>query len=182
MFGSGASILIASLELDTGVWHRRLGHMSEKGMKLMLSKDTGVEIYKLRFLWRLRLREAGKSQFLKGEKDSEGTKVGVSYTDVWGKASILSLSGSLYFVTFIDDSNRKVWVYFLKQKLDVFDMFKKWLAQDENETGRKINCLKSDNRGEYCDACSKSSVWVGESVEWTRFRETLTEWSGGAHE
>ena len=31
---SGASILVASLELDVAVWHWRLGHMSEKGMRL----------------------------------------------------------------------------------------------------------------------------------------------------
>jgi len=39
MSGSGASILVASSEADVGVWHRRLGHMSEKGMKVMVSKD-----------------------------------------------------------------------------------------------------------------------------------------------
>ena len=37
--GSGASISIASSELDIGVWHRRLGHMSEKRMKVILSKN-----------------------------------------------------------------------------------------------------------------------------------------------
>ena len=30
-------------------------------------------------------------------------------------------------------------------------MFKKWLAQVENETGLKLKCLKSDNYSEYCD-------------------------------
>ena len=33
----------------------------------------------------------------------------------------------------------------------MFDAFKKWLTQVENETGRKLNCLKSDNEGKYCD-------------------------------
>jgi len=73
------------------------------------------------------------------------------HTDVWGKASVPSLGGSLYFVTFIDDSSRKVWIYFLKHKLDVFDVFKKLLAQVKNEPGQKLKCLKSDNGGEYCD-------------------------------
>ena len=42
-------------------------------------------------------------------------------------------------------------MYFLKHKSDVFEVFKKWLAQVENESGRKLKCLKSDNRGEYYD-------------------------------
>jgi len=37
--GSGASISVASSEVDAGVWHWRLRHMSEKGMEVMLSKD-----------------------------------------------------------------------------------------------------------------------------------------------
>ena len=39
----------------------------------------------------------------------------------------------------------------MKRKSDMFDVFKKWLAQIENESGRKLKCLKSDKRGEYCD-------------------------------
>ena len=78
-------------------------------------------------------------------------KLELVHTDIWGKASGPSLRGSMYFVTFIDDSSKKVWVYFLKHKSDVFNVFKKWLAQVENESGRKLKCLKSDNKGEYCD-------------------------------
>ena len=52
---------------------------------------------------------------------------------------------------FIDDSSKKVWIYFLKHKSDMFDVFKTWLAQVENKLGRKLKCLKYDNGGEYCD-------------------------------
>ena len=33
--GFGASISVASTELNDRVWHQRLGHMSEKRMKVM---------------------------------------------------------------------------------------------------------------------------------------------------
>jgi len=39
MPGSEASISVASSEADAGVWRQRLGHMSEKGMKVMPSKN-----------------------------------------------------------------------------------------------------------------------------------------------
>jgi len=67
-----------------------------------------------------------------------------------GKASVLSRS-SLYFVIFIDDSSRKVWIYFFKHKSNMFNVFKKWLAQVENESGRKLKCLKSDKESEHCE-------------------------------
>ena len=40
-------------------------------------------------------------------------------------------------------------VYFMKNKFDVFDTFKRWRAMVENETNLKVKCLKFDNGGEY---------------------------------
>ena len=51
----------------------------------------------------------------------------------------------------------------MKHKSDVFDVFKKWLAQIENETCRKLKCLKSDNGVNNVIADSKS-VPVRESA------------------
>ena len=67
------------------------------------------------------------------------------HSDVWGATQVLSLGGSRYYVTFIDDYSRKVWVYFLKQKFEVFSKFKLWKADVENQTGRKVKYLRSDN-------------------------------------
>ena len=38
----------------------------------------------------------------------------------------------------------------MKQNFYVFETFKKWKALVENETGKKLKCLKLDNGGEYC--------------------------------
>ncbi|KAL0355727.1 UNVERIFIED_CONTAM: hypothetical protein Sradi_4019600 [Sesamum radiatum] len=46
----------------------------------------------------------------------------------------------------------KVWVYFVKQKSEVFAKFKLWKAEVENHTGRKIKYLRSDNGTEYTDS------------------------------
>ena len=58
------------------------------------------------------------------------------HTYVWGLAQVSSLGVSPYYVTFIDDATRKTWVYFIRQKYDVFYTFKKWKALVENETGK----------------------------------------------
>jgi len=60
-----------------------------------------------------------------------------------------SVGNSRYYVTFINDSTIKVWVYFLKNKSDVFSVFKRWKAEVENHIGLKVKSLKSDNGGEY---------------------------------
>ena len=62
---------------------------------------------------------------------------------------MVSVGGVRYYVTFIDDHSRKLWVYFLKQKSEVFQKFKEWKAMVENQKGRKVKVLRSDNGGEY---------------------------------
>ena len=48
---------------------------------------------------------------MKGGKEKKNEKLD---TNVWGPTQVSSLGGSHYYITFIDDSTRKVWVYFLR--------------------------------------------------------------------
>ena len=61
-----------------------------------------------------------------------------------------TLGGAHYFVTFIDDCSRKLWVYVLKTKDQVLCVFKQFQASVERETGKKVKCIRTYNGGEYC--------------------------------
>ena len=52
-------------------------------------------------------------------------------------------------MSFIDDSTRYVWVYFLKSKDQVFEKFLEWKAMVEKSAGRKLKVFRTDNGGEY---------------------------------
>jgi hypothetical protein len=60
-----------------------------------------------------------------------------------------SIGGCKYYVSFIDDHTRKVWVYFMKHKGEVFQHFLNFKAMVEKEKGVSIKCLRSDGGGEY---------------------------------
>ena len=60
-----------------------------------------------------------------------------------------TLGGNKYFITFIDDATRKLWVYLLKSNDQVFQYFLQFYAMVEREIGRKLKCLMSNNGGEY---------------------------------
>jgi hypothetical protein len=45
-----------------------------------------------------------------------------------------SIGGAKYYVMLADDFSRKIYVYFLKYKLDVSNTFKKFKAMVENES------------------------------------------------
>ena len=71
------------------------------------------------------------------------------HSDVNGPMKTRTHGGAKYFDTFIDDFTRKTFVYFLTQKSQVFDKFKEFKAFAENQTGMKLQKLRSDNGGEY---------------------------------
>lgn len=70
------------------------------------------------------------------------------HTDVCGRLETESLNGGLYFLTFIDDFTRYVWIFVLKRKSEVFARFKEWKAMIERLTNRKLKTLRSNNGGE----------------------------------
>ena len=63
--------------------------------------------------------------------------------------SIASLNGNKYFVLFIDDLTRITWVYFLKAKFDVLNVFKELKKHMETQSGCVLKVLRTDNREEY---------------------------------
>ena len=60
-----------------------------------------------------------------------------------------SYKGDRYIMFFVDNYSRMMFVMFLKQNYDAFQMFKWYLARVEKETGKNLKCLRSDRGGEF---------------------------------
>ena len=75
--------------------------------------------------------------------------------------SSATLTGYEYYVTFIDDFSRKTWIYFLRSKRleEVLLWFQELKALVENQTGKKIKVLWSDNGGEYAFCAFDEYCW-----------------------
>lgn len=74
-----------------------------------------------------------------------------------------SINGALYFMLLVDDFSRKVFVYFLRHKHETFGRFAEFKTMVENQTGRKIKTLRTDNGKEYCnndfkDFCRQNGI------------------------
>lgn len=65
--------------------------------------------------------------------------------------SSASLKGFEYYVIFVDDFSREIWIYFLKSKelKEVLKRFQEFKALVENQIGKRIRVLRFDNGGEY---------------------------------
>nr|KYP31853.1 Retrovirus-related Pol polyprotein from transposon TNT 1-94 [Cajanus cajan] len=132
------------------LWHRRLGHMSEKGLEI-LAKDHLPNI-KGQPLESCEDCLAGKQHRVSFRRPDDARRrkhiLDLVHSDVCS-TSERSIGGAQYFVTFIDDHSRKVWVYPLKTKDQVLQAFKEFHALVERATGRKLKCIRTDNGGEY---------------------------------
>ena len=106
---------IVVVDSKTTLWHNKLGHMREKGMKLLHSKNflPGMKCVNIDFCESCVYGKQKKVSFVKNGKEKKDEKLELVHTDVWGSPQVSYLGGSHYYVTFIDDATRKVWVYFL---------------------------------------------------------------------
>ena len=60
------------------------------------------------------------------------------HSDVDVPMSTTSINGCRYLLTFIDDCSRYCWIYFMKQKSEVFETFKVFKAMVENSFNKNI--------------------------------------------
>ena len=139
---------------DMDIWHKQIGHVNVQRLKAMESKRivTGLPGFASSKMQKIcdacQFGKQARHPFVQ-DRNVSGQLLEVLHSDVWGPTKTKSLARSTYYVTFIDDYSRKVWVYFMKAKSEVFDHFKKFKNQVEKEIGQYIKCLRSDGRGEY---------------------------------
>ncbi|GJV40690.1 retrotransposon protein, putative, ty1-copia subclass [Tanacetum coccineum] len=75
--------------------------------------------------------------------------LGLIHTDVCGPTRHVSRQGASYFIIFTDDYSRYGYVYLLKHKHEVFETFKVFKNEVENQLEKTIKALRSDRGGEY---------------------------------
>lgn len=71
------------------------------------------------------------------------------HSDLCGPMEQRSIDGSRYFLTFIDDYSRYLYIYMLEHKDQVPETFKEFKDMAERQTGEKIKVLRTDNGKEY---------------------------------
>ena len=71
------------------------------------------------------------------------------HTDVWGPSPIYSKAGYRWYIIFVDDFSRMTWLYLLKTKEEVKEVFKIFITMVKTQFERNIKVIRSDNGTEY---------------------------------
>ncbi|RVX07744.1 Retrovirus-related Pol polyprotein from transposon RE1 [Vitis vinifera] len=126
--------------------HCRLGHPSLPVLKKLCPQfDT------------LHSLDCESCHFAKHHRSSLGPRLNkraeslfeLVHNDVWGSCPVTSQTGFRYFVTFVDDFSRMTWIYFMKNRSEVFSHFCAFSAEIKTQYDVSVKILRSDNGKEY---------------------------------
>lgn len=133
-------------------WPRRLGHISKQGQNILLDRNlpSGLKSIDLEFCEDCRFGKHHRAFFSTVIIKSKNVLDLIHFV-TW-ESPVESIGGSNYFISFVDDFFGNIWVYMLKRKSDAFSRFKNFKALVDNQTERKIKCLRTDVRMEFSDS------------------------------
>lgn len=146
--------LLTKADEMTWLWHSRLGHVNFQAMILMSKNKmaSGLpdfthpkNVYKGCLMSKQARRPFPSHTSFIAKECLE-----LIHGDICGPISPPTQSGNKYFLLFVDDFSRAMWVYMLKTKDEALIHFKKFKALVEKESGQVIKVLRTDKGGEFC--------------------------------
>jgi hypothetical protein len=142
----------ATISDQTWLW-LRMGHLNFSSLALLKEKEMVVGLPSIRATSHIcescMVGKQARNPFKAWLTTRTTQLLEVVYSDVCGPFEVQSLGGNSFFVSFIDDCSKKLWLYLIKRKADVFDVFRKFKLMVEKQSGCKLKVLRTDGGGEY---------------------------------
>lgn len=156
------------------LWHRRLGHVSLGNMSFLnLSVPSNIKCKIC-----IKGKQARNAFTNVGTRANK--KLELVHSDVCGPIQVNSLGGAKYFVSFIDDCTRKVFIYTLKNKNEVLKCLTDFKAFAEKQTENNMKMIRTDGGGEYVsklfsDFCDKNGIIHQKTTPYTPQQNGVAE-------
>lgn len=85
------------------------------------------------------------------------------HSNVWGLCRYFTMSGKIYFIIFVDDHSKMNWLYLLKDRSCVLDVFQIFHNEIKTQSSSNLRVLRSDNALEYMKSdfskfCSSNGI------------------------
>lgn len=122
-----AAIASSQDQKKAKLWHMRLGHASEKGLKELKKQGLSGDC-EIGTLDNCEHCIYGKTTWVSFSKRKHISRGILDYVhaNLWGPEKTSTLGGAHYFLSIVDDFSRRVWVYLLKNKAENYTKFVEW--------------------------------------------------------
>jgi histone deacetylase 1/2 len=137
----------SSIRVSSQIWYRRLGHASFP----VINKAISLPIpHKTRSICSdCQLANSHAIIPFINMHVTVSQPLELIYPDVWGPASTSSTSSACYYISFLDDAAKFLWLFPLKLKYDTYQTFLSFQTAVECQFDSKIKDFQSDWGGEY---------------------------------
>jgi hypothetical protein len=130
------------------LWHCRYGHLGFTGLKTLQQKQmvNGLPSFTSpsRLCKDCLVGKQQRDSFPKKSTWRASQILQLIHADICGPIKPISNSQKWYLLTFTDDFGRKTWVFFLVEKSETFNAFKRFKVHVEKETNTFIRGLRTD--------------------------------------
>ncbi|GJS62657.1 retrovirus-related pol polyprotein from transposon TNT 1-94 [Tanacetum coccineum] len=158
-------ICLATIDENSTLWHRRLGHANMRLIQSLASKELVRNLPKLKFDQHFcdacKIRKQAHASHKAKNMVSTTRFLELLHMDLFGPSTVRSYGGNRYTLVIVDDYSRYTWTRFLKDKTEAFDQFKIFSKKIQNQLGCTIVSIRTDHGrefdnevkfGEFCNA------------------------------
>ena len=129
------------------LWQRRLGHISIDRIKRLINEKVLNNLYFADFDTCIDCIKGKKTnKYKKGAKRSIDV-LEIIHLDICFPN--MDAHGPKYFISFIDDCSRYMYLYMRHNKDEALDSFKVFKAEVEKQCGKQIKIVRINRGGEY---------------------------------
>ncbi|GKA50502.1 retrovirus-related pol polyprotein from transposon TNT 1-94 [Tanacetum coccineum] len=157
-------IYLATIDKNSTLWHRRLGHANMRLIQSLASKELVRNLPKLKFDQHFcdacKMGKQAHASHKANNVVSITRCLELLHMDLFSPSVIRSYRGNRYTLVIVDDYSRYTWTRFLKDKTEAFDQFEIFSRKIQNQLGCSIVSIRTDHGrefdnevqfGEYCN-------------------------------
>lgn len=140
---------------NLNIWHRRMGHLNYNDVSRLPMCTEGIKLSETNqnISTCVSCLIGKQTRFpFKNCGSRASAPLEIVHSDLCGPMETASMGGAKYFITFVDDFSRNVSVYFLKNKMNIKEVFEIYKNEKENQLDKKIKILRTDNGLEYVNS------------------------------
>ena len=143
-----AAAAISSIPSFT-LWHAHIGHASSSRVKQLAFRGLLSSVSTKNF--DCISCQLGKQPVLPfNTSESISTDIfDLIHYDIWRSFSVSSIGGFRYFVVFIDDYSRYTWIFNMKYRFELLQVYSNFAIMVETQFSKRIKNFQSDNALEY---------------------------------
>ncbi|GJW09443.1 retrovirus-related pol polyprotein from transposon TNT 1-94 [Tanacetum coccineum] len=158
-------ICLATIDENSTLWHRRLGHANMRLIQSLASKELVRNLPKLKFDQHFydacKIGKQAHASHKAKNIVSTTRCLKLLHIDLFGPSAVRSYEGNCYTLVIVDDYSRYTWTRFLKDKTEAFDQFEIFSKKIQNQLGCTIVSIRTDHGrefdnevqfGEFCNA------------------------------